>query len=153
MIQSIHSVHIYVANQTVAVRYYKDVFGFEVRRWEPLGPAGSWIEMGPPGSKTSMVIYPKDAMPDADTRKAMIMFDVEDINATFEYLANKGVTFTQEPTSIGWAVMALFNDPDGNTFALIQATKAPTIPHGVAGLKRPGGSGGPPPPPPPPPGA
>ncbi len=151
MIQSIYSVHIYVANQTVAVRYYKDVFGFEVRRWEPLGPAGSWIEMGPQGSPTSLVIYPRDAMPDADNRRGMILLQCDDIHATHEELAGKGVTFTQEPTSIGWAHMALFNDPDGNTFALIQATKAATIPHGVAGLAPRGGSGGPPPPPPPPP--
>lgn len=151
MIQQIHSVHIYVANQTVAVRYYKDVFGFEVRRWEPLGPAGSWIEMGPKGSKTSLVLYPRDAMPDADSRRGMVMFDCDDIKATHEELVSKGVVFAQEPTPIGWAYMALFDDPDGNTFALIQATKAPTIPHGVAGLSRPPGAGGGPPPPPPPP--
>lgn len=150
MIQSIHSVHIYVQNQTQAIRWYKDVFGFEVRRWEPLGPAGSWIEMGPAGSTTSIVIYPRDAMPDADTRRAMIMLDCDDIKATHEDLVNKGVQFTQEPTGIGWAFMAIFSDPDGNTFALIQATKAATVPAGVAGLNRPGGGSGPPPPPPPP---
>lgn len=146
MIQSIHSVHIYVANQTVAVRYYKDVFGFEVRRWEPLGPAGSWIEMGPKGSPTSLVLYPRDAMPDAASRQAFVMFDCDDIAATHEDLAAKGVVFTQEPTSIGWAMMAMFNDPDGNSFALLQQTKAATVPPGANAPRRPGG--GPPPPPP-----
>ncbi len=147
MITSIHSVHVYVANQTAAIRYYKDVFGFEVRRWEPLGPAGSWIEMGPKGSSGSLVLYPRDAMPDADTRQAFVMFDCEDIVATHEQLSAKGVVFTQEPTSIGWAMMALFHDPDGNSFALLQPTKAATVPAGM-NAPRPAGGGGPPPPPP-----
>ncbi len=146
MIQSIYSVHIYVANQTVAIRYYKDVFGFEVRRWEPLGPAGSWIEMGPKGSSTSLVIYPRDAMPDAHSRQAFVMLGCDDVVATHEAIVAKGVVFSQEPTSIGWAMMALFNDPDGNSFALVQPTKPASVPPGMGGGQRP--PGGPPPPPP-----
>jgi lactoylglutathione lyase len=149
MIRSVDSITICVSNQAEAVRFYKDVLGFEVRRWEPLGPAGSWIEMGPPGSQTSCLIYPRDALPDWQTRQAFIIFGCDNIQETFESLAARGVVFTQEPTSLGWGIMALFNDPDGNSFGLMQVTRAP---RGPAAPPPPAGRrpGGPPPPPPPP---
>jgi lactoylglutathione lyase len=151
MIQGINSVHVYVVNQSEAVRYYSDILGFEVRRWEPLGPAGSWIEMGPPGKSTALVLYPRDLMPDADHRKSFIILGCENLASTYETLEQKGVTFIQEAQDLGWGTFAVFADPWGNEFALMQVTRAATVPAG-AGAPRARGGSMPPPPPPPPPG-
>ena len=44
---------------------------------------------------------------------------VEDIDATYEELKSKGVEFEMTPTKQPWGgTLALFNDPDGNTFYL-----------------------------------
>jgi predicted enzyme related to lactoylglutathione lyase len=146
MIQAIHSVTLYVHNQTEAVRFYKEALGFEIRRWEPLGPAGSWIEMGPPGAPTCVVLYPRAMMPDADNRKGFVILDCADITASHEGLSARGVNFIQEPTSLGWGMFAVFTDLDGNELGLLQVTRAATVPGRAS---RPPGA--PPPPPPPPP--
>jgi len=146
MLQAIHSVTLYVHNQTEAVRFYKETLGFEIRRWEALGPAGSWIEMAPPGAATTIVLYPRAMMPDAQSRKAFVIFDVEDMTATHEALTARGVTFVQEPGSLGWGMFAVFADPDGNEIGILQVTRAATVPS-VRSSRPP--SGRPPPPPPP----
>jgi predicted enzyme related to lactoylglutathione lyase len=147
MLQRIHSVHIYVQNQSEAVHFYKDVLGFEIRRWEPLGPAGSWIEMAPPGSDSSLVLYPQDLMPDWQTRRAFVIFRVEDLESIYQELAARSVTFVREPTSLGWAELAVLADPYGNEIGLMQVTREPSRVPGASAP--PGRSGGPPPPPPP----
>ena len=131
MIQGINSVHIYVLNQMEAVRWYRDILGFEVRRWEPLGAAGSWIEMGPPDRSTSLVLYPRDLMPDADQRRSFIILGCENLSETHEALEIKGVSFTQEPQDLDWGVFAVFADPFGNEFALMQITREAMLPAGM----------------------
>lgn len=144
MIQAIHSHTVYVHNQTEAVRFYKEALGFEIRRWEPLGPAGSWIEMGPPGSQACLVLYP-EAMANGSARRGFVIFDCDDVAATHEELLGRGITFTQDPTNLGWAVFAVFADPDGNELGLLQVTRAAAVP--TRSSRPPGGA--PPPPPPP----
>jgi lactoylglutathione lyase len=142
MIRSIYSVTIYVPNQNEAIRFYKEMLGFEVRRWEPLGPAGSWIEMGPPGQETALVLYPQQMMPDYKNRRAFIMLNVDDVAAKYEELTNRGVASVQEPTSLGWGTFALMADPFGNEFGLMQVTRPPSA------MPRQRMGSAPPPPPP-----
>jgi predicted enzyme related to lactoylglutathione lyase len=148
MIRSVYSVSVYVHNQNEAIRFYREALGFEVRRYEPLGPAGSWVEMAPPGKETALVLYPQAMQPDFQTRRAFVLLQCDDVAAAFETLSNRGVTFTQEPSSLGWGIVAVFADPFGNEIGLLQVTRAAGA---VPGAPR-GTHGSLPPPPPPPPG-
>lgn len=148
MIRVINSVTVYVHNQNEAIRFYKDVLGFEMRRWEALGPAGSWIEMAPTGSQTTIVLYPATMMPDHQSRRAFVIFGSDDLDASFQALTARGVTFSQEPSDLGWGKFAMFQDPWGNEYGLMQVTRA-AAPMPDARGRMPSG---PPPPPPPAPG-
>ena len=143
MITHVKSQAVYVTNQNAALQFFQQVLGFEVRRWEPLGIAGSWIEVAPPGAKTCIVLYPRDLMPDWQQRKPSIVFGVEDVAAVHADLEAKGVQFTQDPTKMAWGNFASFVDPDGNEFGLSDAPDRAAPPP----RKR---SGSMPPPPPPP---
>ena len=45
--------------------------------------------------------------------------DLDDVEAEYERLTNKGVTFTQPPSDVGPAVIAVFDDTSGNLIQLI----------------------------------
>jgi len=49
---------------------------------------------------------------------SVISFWCDDVFATAKVLKTKGVTFTQEPKNEVWGSVAVFQDPDGNQFAL-----------------------------------
>jgi hypothetical protein len=46
-------------------------------------------------------------------------FTVDDVHSEFERLTGRGVTFTQPPTDIGTAVIAVLDDTCGNLIQLI----------------------------------
>ncbi len=144
-ISGIYSLTVYVHNQNEALRFYRDMLGFEVRRYEPLGPAGSWIEMAPPGKDTVLVLYPQAMQADWKMRRGFLLLACDDVAAAHEAMTAKGVTFTQEPGSLGWGIMAMFTDPFGNEIGLLQVTK----PAGATPMARPKQGSLPPPPPPP----
>ena len=51
----------------------------------------------------------------------MMAFHTSDIQDTYERMATNGVTFTEPPTQQFWGgIQAMFTDPDGNAFILIQ---------------------------------
>jgi lactoylglutathione lyase len=143
MIKALKTQAVYVTNQNAALAFYKDILGFEVRRWEPLGVAGSWIEVAPPGADTCIVLYPRDLMADWAQRCPSIVFKCDDVATTHAELEAKGVTFSQEPTKMGWGNFASFLDPDGNEFGLSDAPDRQAPPQRAR-------TGSMPPPPPPP---
>lgn len=59
--------------------------------------------------------------PDRAGRHTGIGFGVEDLDAAHEQLSRAGVKFTRPPTRERWGgYMAIFADPEGNTFYLDQ---------------------------------
>ena len=51
----------------------------------------------------------------------LAQFAVDDVEAEYQRLTARGVTFTQPPTDIGPAVMAVFDDTCGNLIQLMAA--------------------------------
>lgn len=52
----------------------------------------------------------------------LAQFEVDDVHREYERLTGLGVTFTQEPTDIGSAVIAVFDDTCGNLIQIIAET-------------------------------
>jgi lactoylglutathione lyase len=96
MIRKIATAAVYIEDQQSAVQFWTKQVGFEVRRERPMGPDARWIEVGPPGADSCLMIYPKSLMPDWTERKPSIVFESEDIRKTFEEMRDRGVQFTQE---------------------------------------------------------
>lgn len=86
-----------------------------------MGPDGEWLEVGPQGAESCLVIYPRAMMGDWEERKPSIVFECDDIQATFDAMSSRGFEFTQEPTDMAWGPFAIFRDPDRNKFGLRQA--------------------------------
>ena len=118
MIRRIATVAVYVEDQDAALAFWRDQVGFEVRRSESMGKAGVWLEVAPEGAGSRLVIYPKSAMDDWAERKPSIVFECDDVQAAYETMKSRGVSFTAEPRKMPWGTYTTFSDPDGNEFLL-----------------------------------
>lgn len=123
---------VYVDDQRAALEFYTTVLGFVVHHDVPLGndfwltvvspedPDGPQLLLEPAGHpavgpyRESLV---EDGIP-------MVQFSVDDVVAEHERLVGLGVVFTQPPTDIGMAVVAVLDDTCGNLVQLV-ADKPP----------------------------
>ena len=120
MISRIATQAIYVSDQRTAVQFWTERVGFELRREEDMAPDAQWIEVGPPGAESNLVIYPKSMMSDWAQRKPSIVFQYEDIRVTYEEMSARGVGFTEEPKEMPWGPFTIFVDGEGNWYGLRQ---------------------------------
>jgi predicted enzyme related to lactoylglutathione lyase len=118
MIRKIATAAVYVEDQQQALEFWTTQVGFEVHAEKSMGPQARWIEVGPPGAETCLVLYPRSMMHDWSERKPSIVFETADVRRTFEELRSRGVQFTQEPTDMPWGPFAMFVDRDGNSYGL-----------------------------------
>jgi predicted enzyme related to lactoylglutathione lyase len=86
-----------------------------------------WIQLAPKGAQTSLVLMmPTPDMPPEiyERSKAAIggftnfIFEVDDLQATYEQLSARGVEFVDKPTQQAWGWWATIKDLDGNTIGL-----------------------------------
>jgi predicted enzyme related to lactoylglutathione lyase len=119
MITNVKLIGVCVRDQDKALDFYTDKLGFEVISDEPMGPDARWIEVAPPGAQTHLALSTPRGLEERIGTFSQIVFKCTDIQATYEELRKRGVNFTQEPTEQPGGTMALFTDPDGNTFVLI----------------------------------
>ncbi|MDV8065093.1 MULTISPECIES: VOC family protein [Rhodococcus] len=118
---------IFVDDQRAALAFYTDVLGFTKHHDIPLGE-DAWLTVvspevpdGPqlllePAKHPAVKPY-RDAL--AEEGIPLAQFAVEDVEAEHARLTEKGVVFTQAPTDIGTAVIAVFDDTCGNLIQII----------------------------------
>ena len=124
----IASTSLFVDDQRAALDFYTNVLGFTKRHDIPLGQY-FWIAVVSPElpNETELLLEPSDHPAVKPFRDALIedgiplaRFAVSDIKAEHIRLTGKGVVFTQPPTDIGSAFVAVFDDTCGNLIQLIE---------------------------------
>lgn len=118
---------VYVDDQRAALDFYTRVLGFTVHHDIPLGEH-SWLTVVSPEDPDGpeLLLEPSDHPAVGPYRDALatdgiplVQFAVDDVATEHDRLVRLGVTFTQEPTDIGTAVVAVFDDTCGNLVQLI----------------------------------
>ena len=116
-----------VDDQAKALAFYTDVLGFVVKNDVPLGEH-RWLTVVGAGEPDGVeLLLEPDEHPAARVFKEALVADgipftsfaVDDVHATYEHLAARGIRFTQPPASMGPVVTAVLDDTCGN---LIQLT-------------------------------
>jgi lactoylglutathione lyase len=118
MIRKIATAAVYVEDQQQALRFWTEQVGFTVHRERPMGPEARWIEVGPAGAESCLVLYPRAMMEDWAERKPSIVFECDDVGKSYEEMRGRGVEFTQPPQALPWGPFAVFIDPEGTWFGL-----------------------------------
>jgi predicted enzyme related to lactoylglutathione lyase len=118
---------IFVDDQRAALAFYTEVLGFVKHHDVPLGN-DSWLTVVSPDSPDGpeLLLEPsghpavkpyRDAL--AEDGIPLAQFAVDDVEAEHDRLTKRGVVFTQPPTDIGQAVVAVFDDTCGNLIQLM----------------------------------
>lgn len=120
---------IFVDNQEEALQFYTDILGFKKKIDEPVGEGFRWLTLVSPNQPdgAQLVLEPNGNPIASDYQQRLFeanipitMFGVENVQQTYDALTQKGVHFTVEPTTIGSAKMAIFNDTCGNLIQIVE---------------------------------
>jgi catechol 2,3-dioxygenase-like lactoylglutathione lyase family enzyme len=122
----IHLASIFVDDQEKALRFYTDVLGFEKKEEFPVGEY-RWLTLVAPGEEDGVrLLLEPDAHPAVKPFKDALVddgipftsFAVDDVNSEYERLRALDVHFTHQPTNLGPATTAVFEDTCGNLIAI-----------------------------------
>jgi lactoylglutathione lyase len=120
MIEGVSKVVIEVDDQARAVEFWTATLGFELHQDTSYGD-GRWVEVRTPDSGLILVLSPRqDARPSASDMRpsSTVFFYCDDLSATYEELRSRGVKFAQPPVQLSFGFWSMFQDQEGNRFAL-----------------------------------
>ena len=118
MLKGIKFVGIPVRDQDVALNFYTKALGLKVATDQPFNDKQRWIELLIPGADTGVALFTPEGHEKRIGEFQSVSFWCDDVFATAKVLTSKGVAFTKEPKNEPWGSIAIFQDPDGNQFAL-----------------------------------
>jgi predicted enzyme related to lactoylglutathione lyase len=126
MISGVSKVVIEVADQDRAKMFWTETMGFGLAQDAPYEEE-RWLEVRSPDRATNLVLEPRTGEP-AERRvtpdhlsTSNVMFRCDDLTATYKELAARGVDFPQPPVEQPFGSWSMFDDPEGNRFALEQS--------------------------------
>ena len=125
MITGVSKVVVDVEDQDRAKAFWTGPMGFELVQDTPYDEHGTrWLEVRSPDGRMILVLSPRqepartapDMLPTSN-----VFFACEDLEATHEELAARGVEFTQAPVKMDFGWWSIFRDSEGTRFALVPA--------------------------------
>jgi lactoylglutathione lyase len=120
MIEGVSKVVIEVDDQARALGFWTETLGFELHQDIPYGEE-RWVEVRTPDDGLILVLSPRqDARPSAsDTLPtSSVFFYCDDLGQTYDELRSRGVEFAQTPVQLSFGWWSMFQDQEGNRFAL-----------------------------------
>lgn len=120
-----------VDDQDKALTFYTDVLRFQLKRDFPVAPDAKdrWLTVVSPERPdgAELLLEPASNPIASDIQRSLFehgisatQFNSDDVQAEYDRLKSLGVEFTMEPTDIGPAIMAVFNDTCGNLITVVQ---------------------------------
>ncbi len=133
MLTAITISHIWVLDQNVALDFYVNTLGLEVRNDMNLGFM-RWLTVGVPGDLSREILLELPAPPSVDAQAAgqirelvskgatgfTVGFTTDDCRQTYATLLARGVEFTQAPTERFYGIDIGLRDPFGNHIRITQ---------------------------------
>ena len=111
-----------VEEQDRAIDFYVNTLGFEKRTDQPYAETDRWVEVAPPGGKTTLSLTPVRGEWTAGRMTGVILTS-EDIEADHAELRSRGVDVDElMPGADPVPPMFFFRDVDGNTLLLVGRT-------------------------------
>jgi catechol 2,3-dioxygenase-like lactoylglutathione lyase family enzyme len=130
----IHLTSVSIDDYDKALKFYTEILGFVPKRDIPLGGGARWITVVSPEALdgTELLLEPNAEYPAMKALKealvkdgvAFTAFQVDDVQGEYARLKALGVEFAMEPTNMGMATIAIFNDTCGNLIQIEQMTGA-----------------------------
>jgi len=107
------SLALVVSDANKSAKWYKEKLGFDLR-----GKEGHWITVAPKGLDIEFHLCEK--FYPLEPGITGFCFTSKDVAKEQKKLESKGVKFTQPAKKEAWGTSALFADPDGNEFWIVE---------------------------------
>ncbi|MEX0368402.1 MAG: VOC family protein [Ruegeria sp.] len=127
MQQSLFAVALVVPDYDTAIAFYVDTLGFTLNQDEDLGGGKRWVRVTPPGAARGSLIL---AQADGNTQRAAIgnqtggrvgfFLTTDDFARDHAAMLANGVVFEEEPRHEPYGTVAVWRDPFGNRWDLLQ---------------------------------
>jgi len=102
-----------VSDAKKSAKWYTEKLGFEIREHQ-----GHWITVAP--KTENFAFHLCEGFYPLEPGNSGISFTTKDVKKEEAALRKLGVVFTTPTTKEDWATYAMFKDPDGNEFYLIE---------------------------------
>jgi catechol 2,3-dioxygenase-like lactoylglutathione lyase family enzyme len=125
MITQVAQVTVPVTDYDEALSWYTEKLGLEVRVDSKLGPGYRWVAVGARGQRdVELVLHLSGLVSERqiDGGPPKLVFCTDDCRRDHQQLSERGVCFRDGPHDFAWGVQALFEDPFGNSYVLVQRT-------------------------------
>lgn len=126
MVTSISSVSLLVPEYDAGIAFYVDQLGFDLLEDTQLSETKRWVRVAPKGAETALLL----AQADGTEQKAAIgnqtggrvgfFLHTDDFERDHAAMTAKGVTFREAPRYEPYGTVAVFEDPFGNLWDLIE---------------------------------
>lgn len=126
----IGAVAIVVPDYDAALDFYVGALGFDLIEDTDMGAGKRWVLVAPPGARETRLLLARAVTP---TQTAAIgnqtggrvgfFLHTSDFAASHASMRAKGVEFEEEPRHEPYGIVAVFRDPFGNRWDLLELTK------------------------------
>lgn len=135
---SIGLVSLLVPDYDEAIAFYVGVLGFSLVEDSPVPEQGKrWVVVAPPGATETRLLLARAASPEQASRignqtggRVFLFLCTDDFARDHQAFRHKGVVFVREPATHPYGTVAVFQDPWGNLWDLLQPKAVAS--HGAA---------------------
>ena len=115
-----------VPDYDAAIEFYTGVLGFDLIEDTRLSDTKRWVKVAPEGAQTALLIAQAEgpaqiaAVGNQNGGRVSFFLQTDDFIKTHAAFAAKGAVFLEEPRHEAYGIVAVFADPFGNRWDLIQ---------------------------------
>jgi lactoylglutathione lyase len=118
MFTKIGTITVGVSDQDKALDFYVNKLGFEKIDDQPMSETERWLEIALPGGQTHIMLGLRGQSGGNNMGMTGFVLHADNIEETVATLKSRGVTLTQELSTMPWGKWAQISDPDGNEFGI-----------------------------------
>lgn len=126
MTQTIAIFTIVVPDYDAGIDFYVDKLGFELLEDTPRSPTKRWVRVAPKGAETAILLAKADgpaqaaAIGNQTGGRVGFFLHTDDFARDHAAMVANGVTFREDPRYESYGTVAVFEDPFGNLWDLIE---------------------------------
>jgi catechol 2,3-dioxygenase-like lactoylglutathione lyase family enzyme len=127
MTQHLAAIALVVPDYDEAIAFYVGKLGFELIEDTKLSDTKRWVLVAPPGSRETRLLLAKADNPEQKTRigdqtggRVFLFLHTDDFARDYERMREHGIRFVESPRDEAYGTVAVFVDPYGNKWDLIQ---------------------------------
>ena len=126
MTRTIANVTLLVPDYDAGVAFYVDQLGFDLLEDTKLSETKRWVRVAPKGAETALLLAKAEgpaqdaAIGNQSGGRVIFFLHTDDFARDHAAMLEKGVTFREAPRHEPYGTVAVFEDPFGNLWDLIE---------------------------------